>query len=239
MDRQKRVLGLVPARAGSRALAHKNLRHFEGTPLVVRAALTAKAADLVDEVVVSTDSPKILELCGEAGIECPFLRPSSLASDFAPSSEVAIHALDVLADAGRTFDALVLVEPTSPLRIPLDIDDTIQILIEYWDEFDAAITLGPVHTHPHAMFTLDGRRALRYELHQSMPGRRQDEEEIYYPYGNAYAIKVEKLRSERTFYPSRVIGKLIPRERCLEIDDIFDFVQAEALSTFTRTMEQS
>jgi CMP-N,N'-diacetyllegionaminic acid synthase len=117
-----KVLGLIPARGGSKWLPGKNLKLVGGIPLVGRAARTARQAGIrfgePFRIVCSTDDPAIAEVAREWGAETPFLRPAALASDTASSMDVVLHALDALE---QQFDAVVLLQPTSPLVEPEDV----------------------------------------------------------------------------------------------------------------------
>jgi len=114
------VLGLIPARAGSKGLPGKNLRPLAGRPLIVRTAEVARASGVIDRLVLSTDSAEIADLARGAGIEVPFLRPPDLAADDTPMFPVVRHAIDRVLAGGSTPDVIVLLQPTSPLRIWID-----------------------------------------------------------------------------------------------------------------------
>ena len=118
----RRVLALIAARGGSKGLPRKNVRLLGGRPLVAWPVSTAVAARSVDRVAISTDDEEIAAAARAAGADVPFMRPAALASDSASSIAVALHALEMLAAAGHSYDYLVLLEPTSPLTEPQDVD---------------------------------------------------------------------------------------------------------------------
>lgn len=123
-----RVLGLIPARGGSRRLPGKNLADLNGRSLLERAIDAGLEAKGIDRLIVSTDDPVIAEAARAAGAEVPFLRPAELATDTASSLDVARHAMD-WADKAEpdAFSHLVLLQPTSPLRTARDIDLTLAL----------------------------------------------------------------------------------------------------------------
>eukprot|EP00831_Metopus_contortus_P066154 TRINITY_DN59033_c0_g1_i1.p3 TRINITY_DN59033_c0_g1~~TRINITY_DN59033_c0_g1_i1.p3 ORF type:complete len:201 (-),score=47.51 TRINITY_DN59033_c0_g1_i1:21-623(-) len=127
----KRVLALVPARAGSKGLPGKNIKPFCGKPLLLWSVEHGLASSYVDSVVVSTDSREFAEIAKKGGAEVPFIRPEHLASDTAASIDVMLHTVDFLEARGDLYDILVLLEPTSPLRKPEDIDKALEVLCSH------------------------------------------------------------------------------------------------------------
>lgn len=124
------VIAIIPARGGSKGITLKNLRNLAFRPLIdytIQAALEAKT---IDKVIVSTDSERIAEAARKAGAEIPFLRPSKLADDKTPLAAVMKHFLDWCRDEGWDIEALVILEPTSPLRTSTNIDEAVQMFRE-------------------------------------------------------------------------------------------------------------
>ena len=125
----KEILGIIPARAGSKGLPHKNMKLFCGKPLIswtIEAALTSK---YIDKVIVSTDSLEIAKISNQYGELAPFIRPAFLSTDTAPSIDVIRHVCEYLKEQNsKEFDYISLLEPTSPLRETSDIDNAIFIL---------------------------------------------------------------------------------------------------------------
>jgi CMP-N-acetylneuraminic acid synthetase len=110
------VLGLVPARGGSKGVLGKNVRLLAGRPLIDYTAQAARESGVLDRVVLSTDSTEIAEVGRRCGLDVPFLRPASLAADDTPMLPVIRHAMETLAASGWMADVIVLLQPTSPLR---------------------------------------------------------------------------------------------------------------------------
>ena len=231
---RNRVLAVVPARSGSKGLPGKNLRPFCGEPLIVHSIRQGLESHQVDHVIVSTDSSEIQLIAKASGADSPFLRPALLANDSATSADVAIHAIDYMTSIGKQFDVLVLLEPTSPLRTPSDVDLVINFLKDNWERYDAAVTMGEVHFGPDSLFSLDGNQATRLFDQGPIPTSRQAQSPSYFPFGLAYCIKIPVLLSGRSFYPKRTAGVKVDKRKCVEIDDIYDFVQAEALANYSR-----
>src|SRR5262249_17289269 len=117
------VLGLVPARGGSKGVPGKNVRPLAGRTLLEYTARAARESGVIDRIVLSTDSAEIAEAGARAGIEVPFMRPASLAADDTPMVPVITHAVGELDRQGWSADVIVLLQPTSPLRRPEHIRD--------------------------------------------------------------------------------------------------------------------
>lgn len=221
-----RVLALILARGGSKRLPGKNIRPLAGKPMIGWSIEAARACPAIAMTLVSTDCTTIAEVSRGFGAEVPFLRPDSLAGDSATSADAALHALDHLESTGcPPFDMLVLLEPTSPLRAPDDIDGVVRMLADHWDEVDAVVTVGKVHLEQPQVMKFrseDGRLRPLIEG----PGLAGT---AWFPYGVAYAVKVDVLRQQKTFYPDRVLGYPLQRWQNYEVDDIFDFLCVEAV----------
>ena len=224
------ILGLVAARGGSKGLPGKNIRPLCGKPLVAWSIDAGKAAPSLDAVVVSTDDEAIADVARRAGAEVPFLRPASLAGDLASSIDVVLHAVDWLAAAGRNFDIVVLLEPTSPLRAPEDIERGLARLIE--SKAGSVVSMCRAGSaHPAFMFRQGADRRLRPFMERQPTGlRRQEIDELYFLDGTLYASRIGVLRTKRSFYHDDTVGYEVSKWKSLEIDDLDDFHMVEALA---------
>lgn len=233
MNSKSGTLALIPARAGSKGLPHKNVLPLLGKPLISWTIDSAIQSELVNMAVVSTDSEKIREISVGAGALVPFLRPVELASDHASSVDVALHAIDFFRQQRNIeFEYLVLLEPTSPIRNAGDIDMVIHKLQSGKSEIDAVVTIGNPDHHPHLLRKTAGNLLLPAFKSESNDARRQDLQEAYFPFGVAYAIKTDVLQKEKTFYPKRTGWQKINRDQQYEIDDQYDFMCVETIMKF-------
>jgi CMP-N-acetylneuraminic acid synthetase len=223
-----RILGLILARGGSKRLPGKNIRPLAGKPLIAWSIEAARACAAISDVVVSTDDEGIAEVARQHGARVPFLRPAALAGDTSTSADAALHALAFLREQeGRTFDAVILLEPTSPLRASSDLSKVADMLARRWDETDAVVSVGQVQLEQPAVMKrmgADGRLAPWVPTEAAPSG-----EVAWFPYGVAYAVKTEALERLRTFYPPRVLGYTIQRWQNYEVDDLLDFLCVEAV----------
>ncbi len=228
MHKEKRILGLIPARGGSKRLPGKNIRQLLGKPMIAWTIEQALKSTLVDKVVVSTDDEAIAQVSRQFGARVPFIRPKELALDNALSVDVAIHALDFLRKHGEQYDYLALLEPTSPLRKPGDIDEGIVKLIDH-PEADNLISLGAIHLeHPSLVKKLQGNLVFPYT---DMPQIDQSREtgKAYFPYGVIYLSKVESLYKRRNFYAGETLPLFIERWQNYEVDDEIDLFIIEII----------
>ena len=222
-----RILALILARGGSKRLPGKNIRPLAGKPLIAWSIEAARACAAIADVVVSTDDEAIAQVARAHGARVPFLRPPALAADTSTSADAALHALALLREEeGAAFDAVILLEPTSPLRASTDLPGVAELLTRRWDDTDAVVTVGRVQLEQPAVMKrmeADGRLAPWAE---PAPG---DLPVAWFPYGVAYAVKTGALERHRTFYPPRVLGYTIERWQNYEVDDLFDFLCVEAV----------
>ena len=148
MYKGKNILGLIPARGGSKGLPRKNIKPLLGKPLIAWTIEQALASRYLDRVVVSTDNKEIAEISKKYGAEVPFMRPKELAEDNAKGIDVVLHAIDWLKENNKRkqYDLMMLLQPTSPLRATEDIDKAIETL--FLKEAKAIVSVCEVAHHP-------------------------------------------------------------------------------------------
>ena len=221
------IIGIIPARGGSKGLHRKNLRSINGSPLVVWTIKQALASGSLSKVIVSTDDQEIAEVSMSCGASVPFLRPKHLAQDDSPTIDAVIHLLENIAES---FDAVCLLEPTSPLRKPSDIDHAISILENNLSSCDAVVSVGEIHLeNPHFCKEISSNGFLINSFSSGGYYQRQQVPRAYFPYGVFYGVKSEVIYLERTFYPKRTMPYLIDRWQNYEIDDELDLVLVETI----------
>lgn len=220
----KSVLAVITARGGSLGLPRKNVLPFRGSPLIAWTIQAALASRHVDRVILSSDDAEIIETAARFGCEAPFVRVPALAGPEAASIDVVLDALD------RTpgYEVVVLLQPTSPLRISEDIDGALERMDE--TGAPAVVSVRPSTDHPWLTFGRDGRD--RLAPHAQVPKgaslRRQDLPEAWVLNGAVYAAGVAWLRRGRTFMrPGETALWPMPAERSVDIDTLEDFRRAE------------
>ena len=223
-----RVLGIIPARGGSVGVARKNVRPLCGRPLLAYTAEAALAARRLDRVVLSTDDEEIAETGRQCGVDVPFMRPACLARDDTPMLPVVQHALRALDDAESGYDAVCLLQPTSPMRLPDDIDACVELLAN--SDADSVVTVLEVpHEHnPHWVYfeREDGLMALSTGEASPIP-RRQDLPRAFCREGSVYVTRVETLLDRNSLYGDKIRGFPIDARRSVNIDTPEDWRLAE------------
>lgn len=231
MGNSHHILGLIPARGGSKGLPGKNLISLKDRPLIAWTILHARFCPSISRIVVSTDDETIAEVSRAFGADVPFLRPPELSRDDSATVDAIFHALDWFDQQGEHFTHVALLEPTSPLRRFQDAEKALQMLLDREPDAEALVSLGTVHLeNPYVMKTLTSTGVVRPLMPPSkVIVRRQDYPVVYFPYGVIYATSVKALRDTKTFYHDRTIGYPIERWQNYEIDDRIDHCVVQAI----------
>ena len=229
MINNKRVVAIIPARGGSKGLPGKNIRELCGKPLIAWSIEQGLECKYIDSIVVSTDSDDIAAVARQYGAQVPFLRPASLAGDEASSMDVLFHALDHLNGADEIFHYVVLLEPTSPLRDVSDISGALETLDRGGLESIVGVAKAE-NLHPAFLYVVRDGVLRPMSGTQPIGMRRQDlKEDYYYLEGSIYAGSVTSLRKNRSFYHATTAPWIVDRYKAIEIDEMSDFIAAEAL----------
>lgn len=218
------ILAIIPARGGSKGLPGKNLRPLGGKPLIAWSIEQALACPEVTCTLISTDSEAIAETGRKAGAEAPFLRPVELAEDSTPTEPVLIHAVQALAAQGRQFDAVMLLQPTSPVRG----FGSLSAAVKLFRDSGADSLLGAVEDH-HFFWRDPASPQALYDF-EHRP-RRQDiklEDRRYRESGSIYITRTELLLAQGNRLGGKIAMHIQPEEEGWEIDSQADFEVCEA-----------
>ncbi|MDE5552899.1 MAG: acylneuraminate cytidylyltransferase family protein [Muribaculaceae bacterium] len=217
------ILALIPARCNSKGIPGKNIRPFRGLPLLAHSIRHAQAAGFRNEdIVLTTDSEQYAEIGRQYGADVPFLRPDELATDTAGSREVMLHAVDTLASAGRVYDTICLLQPTSPLRDPQDIRDAIALYESTAPDMVAGVSVSGANPY-YNLFEPDAEGCLHISKGDGLITRRQDAPPVYEFNGAIYIIRVEALRHSPITRFDRIMPLVMPAERSLDLDTEADW----------------
>lgn len=223
-----RILAIIPARAGSKGVKGKNTKFLGDKPLVQFTFLSAQKSQLITDIIVSTDSLEIIEIAKSHGIEVPFVRPAELADDTAKSIDVVIHAVNKLHEHGRSFDAVVLLQPTNPFRPEGFIDRALQQFIS--GGCDALVSVLPVphEYNPHWVFEPEDNGYLTIATgEETIISRRQDLPPAYYRDGSIYITKTEVILNQHSFF-GKTLGFIESDPQYhVNIDTLDDWALAE------------
>lgn len=223
MTEGKRVLGVIPARGGSKGVPGKNIRLVGGKPLIAWTIEAARSSKYLNHVVLTSDDREIIEVAKKYHCDAPFIRESHLASDTTPTIDVV---LDVL-DRCLGYEWVVLLQPTSPLRTAQDIDRAVELCIT--SNTPSCVSVCLAQESPYWMYTLNSNKHLTSLLPNIEVTRRQDLPRIYSLNGAIYVAKAEWLKKERTFLTPETVAYEMPIERSLDIDTESDFLQLKFL----------
>lgn len=199
-----KVLGIITARGGSKGVPGKNIKLLGGLPLLTYTAQSALASKRLTKAILSTDCPSIAAVAQKHAIEVPFLRPETLATDTTSSIEVVQHAVAYLENQGEFFDAVCLLQPTSPFRPKGFIDKAIQKFIQ--DGADALVSVLPVphEFNPHWVFEPNEKGLLQIATgDKEIIKRRQDLPQAFFRDGSIYITKTSVIK-EGSFYGTKL-----------------------------------
>lgn len=231
MTTSTRVLGIIPARGGSKGIPRKNLVDICGQPLIAYTIRAALASSLISRTVVSTEDDEIAAIASNLGADVPFRRPAELAEDAAQSLPVVQHAIDAVEkEEGRRYDIIVMLQPTTPLRTTSDIDEGIRLLMDT----DAASVVSVVDVganHPYRMKRVDESGRLVNFVEQGFEDMRPRQElpPVYIRSGDLYISRREVVMEQGTLVGTNCRAVVIPEHRAVNIDTPLDLLRAEQL----------
>jgi CMP-N,N'-diacetyllegionaminic acid synthase len=211
-----KIVALITARGGSKGIPGKNLAIVRGKSLLAWTIEAALHSSTVSRTILSTEDDAILEEGRRVGAETPFIRPRELAEDHSTHVDVVLHALDALE---QDPDWLLLLQPTTPMRDSIDIDEAVKLLTS---DIDAVVSVCSVHPHPYLVHRLNERGELERYFPESGYQRRQELPPAYGLNGALYLIRPKVFRELKTFFPPRTIPYFMPSERSFDIDEPWD-----------------
>jgi CMP-N,N'-diacetyllegionaminic acid synthase len=229
MTQKSGILGIVPARGGSKGLPNKNLKLLAGRSLIAHAADTARQAGIFDRLILSTDSNEIATEGRRSGLEVPFMRPSHLATDDAPMFSVICHAIKAFESTGWNPDIVVLLQPTSPLRQPKHLRTAVDLL--QTTEADAVVSVVevPRHLSPDYLMRVENESLVPFLDEGEEVIRRQDTRLAYVRDGTVYAFWRKTIQRYSSIYGAHCHAYMIPASASVTIDTESDWTQAERM----------
>tara|TARA_B100001750_G_C15491668_1_gene591653 strand:- start:987 stop:1673 length:687 start_codon:yes stop_codon:yes gene_type:complete len=220
----KKILGLIPARGGSKGVPGKNIKYVNKKPLIYWTIQTATKSKYIDRLILSSEDQSIINIAKEYGLEVPFIRPRHLAEDLSTGDDVALHAIKKCPG----FDIIVLLQPTSPLRIHSDIDGAIEKMVN--NNAMACVSVSASRKYPNWLYHLDGDELLvPIDSQQIVIKNRQELPLVYALNGSVFVAMIDWYIVNKTFLGKKTISFIIPNKRSIDIDNDIDFVIAEAL----------
>lgn len=239
-----KILAIIPARAGSKSIPNKNIRSLLGKPLIAYSIDHALRSEMVNRIIVSTDSEQYAEIAKFYGAEVPFLRPSEISQDFSTDLEFFIHALEWLkVNEGYEPEICVQLRPTHPVRDPMDIDAMIRQLISFPEADSVRSVVRNKTVTPFKMWYMDENRYLKPLL--SLPDisepynqPRQILPVTYFQNASIEVIRTSTILSQRTLSGTNILGYLMDEEFDIDYEKDFDRVKSK-LSEFATKVDNS
>lgn len=223
------IIGIIPARGGSRGVPGKNIKLLEGKPLISYAIAEGKKSKYIDKLILSTDDEHIAATSREMGLEVPFMRPAELAGDLSKAIDTYIYTLGEMERIYKYWaDILVVLQPTSPLRTFEDIDGAINLFLTR--DADSVVSVCEVEHSPYWYKTLDSDNKLQQFLDcDDVNANRQKLPAVYRPNGAVYVFKRELIMEKKAYYSDKSYAYIMPNDRSVDIDTQIDFKLAELL----------
>ena len=227
------ILGIITARGGSKGVPGKNLKLLAGRPLLAYTIDSARACPALDRIILSTEDEAIAAVGRSLGVEVPFIRPAELSRDDTPHLPVIQHAAAWMRDQqGYRPDAVMVLQPTSPLRTAADISAAIALLESSGADSVVSVSEVPTHSHPSRTLRVDATgHAVLFATGEPVRkriNRRQDLPEAWVMNGAIYACRTATLDGpDPSLYGERVVAYRMPPERSISIDDMNDWAEAE------------
>lgn len=218
---------IIPARGGSKGIPKKNIAPLAGRPLIDYTIKAALEIAPQERIVLSTDSDEIADVARQCGLAVDYRRPAELATDTAGSREVILDAMDWADSRGVEYDAVVLLQPTSPLRVSGDIAGAMAL---YGEGVDMVVSVTEARSNPYYnCFETDGDGYLHVSKGDGMYTRRQDVPPAYEYNGAVYVINPRSIRRMAMGAFPRRVPYVMPSERSVDIDAPVDLIIAEHL----------
>lgn len=219
---KKKVLGIIPARGGSKRLPAKNIMLLRGKPLLAWTIEAGLASGVIDRLIISTDDPEISKVALEYGCEVPFLRPPEFSTDEATSVDVVLHALSQT----HGFTHFILLQPTSPLRRANHIVEAFELMCA--SGASACVSMRRSLESPYWMFKISEKGFIAPVVRDLTLQRKQVLPEAYLPNGAIIIGSVEKFQLKKSFYGCDTIPYIMSSTDSIDIDTFDDFKLAES-----------
>lgn len=218
------ILVVIPARGGSKGLPGKNIKPLCGKPLIEYSIDVARAITSDDNICVSTDDQKIIDVVENYGLSVPFVRPADLASDTASTNDVLLHAINFYESREKKYDVILLLQPTSPLRTIEQVKEAIRM---YRTDIDMVVSV--TKSHAPAVLCNDNSEGYVDLVYNKYAGGRQSLPTFYEFNGAIYVVNVNSLKNKGLGGFDKRIKYIMSKETSIDIDDIYDFMLIESI----------
>ena len=218
---------IIPARGGSKRIVKKNVKIFNGKPIIAYSIEQALASKCIDRVIVSTDDEEISKVAVEFGAEVPFKRPPELSDDLTPTNPVINHAVDWIESQGEIIDSVCCLYATAPFIQSNSISEAYSQFKKYNADFCFSVTSFPFPIQRAIKISDSGKVNMFHPEHINT--RSQDLEEAYHDAGQFYWGTKEVFNSNTSWLSDTVIPYILPRHLVQDIDTPEDWKRAEIM----------
>ena len=220
-----KTIAIITARGGSKRIPHKNIKAFNGTPIISYSIEAAIASGIFDTVMVSTDDESIANISKDCGAEVPFFRSEATSNDFATTRDVLMEVLNEYKIRGKEFDYMACLYPTNPFITPKKLKEAFEVLVK-----NNALEVLPVVKFsypPQRAFVMDENNRLRYKWTEFINSRSQDLEAFYHDAGQFYFFNVSEYLKKEGRISEDIYPIILPESEVQDIDNEEDWNMAE------------
>lgn len=222
-----RTLVIIPARGGSKGIPRKNIKPFDGKPLIYYTIDCARAICQDEDICVSTDDDEIIQVVEDYGLKVPFKRPEELATDTAGTYEVLLHALDFYEKQGKYYDVVVLLQNTSPFRTPQQVKEALSL---YREDVDMVVSVKECAANPYyCVFEENQEGFLHICKGDGNIFRRQDAPKVYEYNGAIYVMNARVLKTTHMHKMQKRIKYVMDDLSSFDLDTMWDWKMAEMI----------
>ena len=225
MFKGKKILGIIPARSGSKGLKDKNIKELNNKHLIGYTIEAAKRSGIFEKIIVSTDSKIYAKIAKGYGADIPFIRCAELSGDNVSTVDVILDCILKLEEIGEVYDYFILLQPTSPLRNEDDIVQAMELLLS--KKAKAVVSVCEVEHSSNLNIILDETKSMSGFMKDLKIVRRQDFKKEYRLNGAIYIANIEYYKKHKTFYEEDSFAYVMSKERSIDIDNLMDFNIAE------------
>lgn len=223
------VLGVIPARGGSKGIPRKNIQPLLGKPLLEYTVRAAQESKIMDLLILSTDSAEIATVGRKLGVKVPFIRPMELSKDDTPMFPVIEHAVRFVEEHGMLPQIVLILQPTAPLRTPEHIVRAVDVLRSTGCDSVVSVTEVPAHYSPDFVMKVVDGRLVPFLSDGVSVTRRQDARPAYVRDGTIYAVRRDVLIEGKSIYGRDCRPMILPPEETVILDTLEDWDRAERL----------
>lgn len=227
MYKNKKVIVIIPARGGSKGIPNKNIQTVLFKPLIAYTIEEALKSSLIDKVIVSTDSLDIKSISEEYGADVPFLRPDNISTDYSKTIDSIIYTLDEIRKQGHTYDYVMTLQPTQPLRECNHINESLRLIID--NNWDSLVSISKIKVNPILIREFGEDKALKKILNTKSNIRRQEFKNYYKVNGSIYINKINSKFNVNTSLNDNQHGYLMDEEYDLDIDTFDDLERLNSI----------